>query len=326
MRQLSAAGQQLIHTIAQRHGFSVDGTLSMLDAVINGNGSMAQFNHPDFAGSGQWMRGGMTMVSDMFNNHLKGRVNSLCAELSNLVANQPELVRSGSFQSQNQGNGAGHGQQQTSHSGPNPNQNTNQNTSQNTGQNTGQGSSALQGGIGFGPACLIVPPAPGTTGDWWPADLRWPNSTGSQNNVRYAYFAQARRLVIDIGGTVTVYDTLDHQIGGFSQQQSVAGTLSFNSQYGLMDVASLPVISSNGRPPRAITTPVRKPTQNTPQNMPQNTQAPAWSAAHAAPSASPVGRDVDIFASIERLADLRSKGLVSDDEFSAKKAELLSRL
>ena len=310
MRQLSTAGQQVIHNIAQRHGFSVDGTLSMLDAVINGNGSMAQFNHPDFSGSGQWMRGGMTMVSDMFNNHLKGRVNGLCAELSSLVANQPDLVRSGSFQSQSQGSGAGHGQQQTSHSG----------------QNAGQGSSALQGGNGFGPASLFVPPTPGTTGDWWPADLRWPNSTGSQNHVRYAYFAQARRLAIEIGSTVTVYDTLDHQIGGFSQQQSVGGTLSFNSQYGLMDVASLPVISSNGRPPRAISAPASKPPQNTQHNTPHNTLTPASSAAYAASSASPVGRDADIFASIERLADLRTKGLLSDDEFSAKKAELLSRL
>jgi uncharacterized repeat protein (TIGR03803 family) len=27
----------------------------------------AQFSHPEFGGSGQWMRGGMIMVSDMFN-------------------------------------------------------------------------------------------------------------------------------------------------------------------------------------------------------------------------------------------------------------------
>src|SRR5580693_735887 len=103
MRQLSADGRQMIHEVAQRHGFSDDGVISMLQSVINGNGSMAQFSHPDFAGSGQWMRGGMTMVSDMFNNQLKGRVDSLCSELSNLVANEPNLLTSGSFQSQNQG-------------------------------------------------------------------------------------------------------------------------------------------------------------------------------------------------------------------------------
>jgi len=251
MRQLTAAGQQIINDIASRHGFSVDGTQAMLDAVINGNGSMAQFSHADFSGSGQWMRGGMTMVSDMFNHHLKSRVDSLCSELSNLVASQPDLVRSSS------------------------------------------------GG--------------GGTADWWPADLRWPNSTGAQNGVRYAYFAQARRLVIDLNGTVTVYDTQDHNIGGFSQQQSVGGTLGFNSQYGLIDVASLPVVSSNGQPPAATWQ------APAPQAMPAAVMAAGGGSGNA-------GAAGDIFATIERLAELRAKGVLSDDEFSAKKAELLSRL
>ena len=289
MRQLSPAGQQVINDIAQRHRFSVDATLSMLDSVINGNGSMAQFNHPEFAGSGQWMRGGMTMVSDMFNNHLKVRVDALCFELSNLVANQPDLIRSGSFQSQSQNGGRKQGQEQTSHGG--------------------YGSSQQQGGGGFGPASLFVPP-PGTSGDWWPADLPWPNSTGAQNGVRYAYFAQARRLAIDVGGTVTFYDTLDHQIGGFSQQQSVGGTLSFSSQYGLIDVASLPVVSSSGEP---LGSPATPPGAHQPISVPQG-------------FAPPSGRDQDVFATIEKLADLRAKGILSDEEFSAKKAELLSRV
>ena len=43
------------------------------------------------------------MVSDMFNDYLKGRVHGLCSELSRLIANQPDLIRSGSFQSQSQG-------------------------------------------------------------------------------------------------------------------------------------------------------------------------------------------------------------------------------
>ncbi|WP_227747348.1 hypothetical protein [Paraburkholderia franconis] len=66
MRKLTPAGQRLIEEVAQRHGFSTDAVMSMLESVIRGNGSMAQFNHPEFGGSGQWMRGGMTMVSDMF--------------------------------------------------------------------------------------------------------------------------------------------------------------------------------------------------------------------------------------------------------------------
>ena len=42
----------------------------MLESVVKGNDDMAPFNHHESAGLGQWMRGGMTMVSDMFNNHL----------------------------------------------------------------------------------------------------------------------------------------------------------------------------------------------------------------------------------------------------------------
>jgi hypothetical protein len=301
MRQLSPAGQQIINDIAQRHGFSIDGTLSMLDSVINGNGGMAQFSHPDFSGSGQWMRGGMTMVSDMFNNYLKGRVDSLCSELSNLVANQPDLVRSGSFQSQNQGGSGGYGQAQTSYSGYG---------------NSGYGNSSQQQNNGsFGAASLFVPPAPGTSGDWWPGDLRWPNSTGAQNGVRYAYFAQARRLAIEVNGRVTVYDTLDHQIGGFSQQQSYGGALSFNSQYGLIDVASLPVISVDGVAPYV---PAPAPVAYAPAPAPMH-------AANSFSSPSSLSQQ-DIFATIEKLADLRAKGILSDDEFATKKAELLSRV
>jgi hypothetical protein len=77
MWQLSSAGQQAIRDLAQRQGFSTDAVLSMLQSVINGRGSMAQFSHPEFGGSGQWLRGGMIMISDMFNNALKGRICAL---------------------------------------------------------------------------------------------------------------------------------------------------------------------------------------------------------------------------------------------------------
>jgi hypothetical protein len=283
MRQLSPAGQQLISDISQRHGFGSDAVMAMLDAVIQGNGSMAQFSHPEFSGSGQWMRGGMTMVSDMFNGQLKGRVDALCSELSNVVANQPDLVRSGSFQSQSQG-GYNSGQQQNSF---------------------GDGGG---GGNGFGAASLFVPAPP----DWWGADLRWPNSTGAQNGVRYAYFAQARRLAIELNGHVTIYDTLDHSIGGFSQQQSQGGTLGFNSQYGLIDVGSLPVVSVDGQAPLQNNASVF--------HAPQQ-QQPAMQAMQGPPT-----HGADVFATIERLAELRAKGVLSDDEFNAKKAELLARL
>ena len=276
MRQLSPSGEQAISDLARRHGFSNDATLNMLDAVINGNGSMAQFNHPEFSGSGQWMRGGMIMISDMFNNNLKGRIDSLCSELSGLVASQPDLVRSGSFQSQSQGN-----------------------QSQGNYQRAPSGSSQQQNSAGpAGPVSLFVPPPAGTSGEWWPAGIGWPNSTGAQNNVRYAYFQQARRLAIEVNGTVTLYDTLDHQIGGFSQQQSYGGSITLSSQHGLVSVADLPVISVNGMP------------QSPPQSPNQTTNA----------------GDSDILATIDKLAELYAKGILSGDEFASKKAELLARL
>src|SRR5205085_10099355 len=59
---------------------------------------------------------------------------------------------------------------------------------------------------------LFVPPAGTGSRHWWPTDLGEPSSAGSQNNVRYAYFAALRRLAIELHGKVTVYDTLDNQI------------------------------------------------------------------------------------------------------------------
>jgi hypothetical protein len=59
----------------------------------------------------------------------------------------------------------------------------------------------------------------GDVGSWWGVDLG-AGAPGSQNNTRYAYFPQARRLAVGIDGHVTIYDTGDHAIGGDSQQQS----------------------------------------------------------------------------------------------------------
>jgi Short C-terminal domain len=41
--------------------------------------------------------------------------------------------------------------------------------------------------------------------------------------------------------------------------------------------------------------------------------------------AAPIGQ-VDVFATIEKLAELRDKGILSEQEFATKKAELLARL
>jgi hypothetical protein len=287
MAQLSPAGIQAVQDIAQRHGFSFDAVQSMLMSVINGNGSMAQFSHCEFGGSGQWMQGGMTMVGDMFNSFLKGRVDNLCSELSRLIFSQPDLVRAGSFQSQSQ----------------------NGNTSYNS----------FGGSSGDNPNSLFV--AAPAQANWWGPDLKCPNSSGGQNGMRYAWFSQARRLAIESNGQVIIYDTLDHQIGGVSQQQSGGYSVTFSSQFGNVDLSRLPVISINGQPPLALTQP------SAPSYAPSSfSPADQSSFAPANNSVNSSNAGHDIFASIEKLAALQSRGILSEQEYASKKAELLSRL
>ncbi|WP_245413794.1 SHOCT domain-containing protein [Fulvimarina endophytica] len=75
-----------ISRIASSTGFSKDAVEAMADAMRSGGGSMAQFNHPELGGFGQWSAGGMLMIGDMFNNQLKGRVGTLADAVSNALA------------------------------------------------------------------------------------------------------------------------------------------------------------------------------------------------------------------------------------------------
>jgi len=74
---------------------------------------------------------------------------------------------------------------------------------------------------------------------WWPENLGEPSSSGAQNDTRYAYFGDAHRLAVQQGGQVKVYDTGSHRIQGFGQQQSQGSTLTFQSESGPVDLASL---------------------------------------------------------------------------------------
>ena len=80
------------------------------------------------------------------------------------------------------------------------------------------------------------------TARWWPESLgEQPSSAGGQNQVRYAFFADKRRLAVSAGDRkVMLYDTADHQISGVQQSQSSSGgKLTFTSQHGEMDLAKL---------------------------------------------------------------------------------------
>jgi hypothetical protein len=228
-----------LQSVADRHGVSLDAVRHLVRALERGHGTMAQFDHPDLGGMGQWFSGGMVMVGRMFDNGLKAQVDALCTELA------AALPASG-----------------FSETAP----------------------ASRRGG-----------------GEWWPADLGSPASTGSQNGMRYAYFPESRRLAVESGSGVAVYDTGEHHITGVSQSN---GSLGFTGQAGAIDLARLRRIEAETAAPR----------QADPAEAP--TPAPA-------PDQAPPG---DVLATIERLAGLHARGVLTDREFSDKKAELLARL
>jgi hypothetical protein len=205
MDSLTPQASKTVEELAQRHGVSSDAVTTLLHALKSGNGTMAQFSHPELGGMGQWSQGGMIMIGDMFNNALKAKVDALCTELSNLLRRDSSLMPQ-------EGRSSSQYQRQGPESGPDD-------------------------------VSLFIPARGATSGNWWGSDLGAPSATGSQNEIRYAYFPGGRRLAIRIGDHVTIYDTGDHRIGGVSQQQSGDASLTFVSQHGLVRVADLPVVS-----------------------------------------------------------------------------------
>ncbi len=164
---------------------------------------------------------------------------------------------------------------------------------------------------------ILLPPPRGSrsSNQWWPAELGIPFSSGAQNNIRYAIFPQ--RLAIEINRQITVYDTLNHNIGGISQQQGGDTSLTFSSQFGTISVSSLPIVSGsdNIRP---------APPTNFAQSFEQDYANPV--SVEPVPSIQNTESSDAVIKLIEKLAQLHEMGALTDDEFNSKKSELLSRL
>jgi hypothetical protein len=105
-------------------------------------------------------------------------------------------------------------------------------------------------------------------------------------------------LAVQRGDQLSLYDTNTYQIFGVSQQQGSDTTLVFASDRGEVRLTDLPLVGV------AANT-----SSQTAPSSPASTQ--------------PTG---DPLLLIERLAELRAKGVLTDEEFVAKKAELLRRL
>lgn len=246
-----------LQALAERHGVSPEAVRHLLRALQSGQGNMAQFDHPDLGGFGQWSRGGMVMVGSMNDHALKARVDALCTELA------AALPLSG-FREE------------------------------------------------------------ASSGNWWPDDLGLPSSAGAQNGTRYAFFPEKRRLAVETNGRLALYDTGDRIVTGASQQQGATDSLRFSGPQGHFTLEDL--------------TPV-EPEATARSSTPSATASSASSS--AAFAARPVSREpavhrqatpasgagpADILSFLERLAELHRKGVLTDAEFSAKKAELLARL
>ncbi|MGB5417701.1 SHOCT domain-containing protein, partial [Algibacter sp.] len=144
-----------------------------------------------------------------------------------------------------------------------------------------------------------------------------------QNNTSYAIFNNIRRLAIQQNGKVTVFDTLDNQIGGVGQQQGGNYSVSFTSQYGNVDLDTLPIVSGGPE----VSKPLQE--QQHVDNAVNISPQPAFVEQTIEPNKMGVNNtafEEDIFIKIEKLAALKDKSILSVEEFESKKAELLSRL
>lgn len=146
---------------------------------------------------------------------------------------------------------------------------------------------------------------------WYPAELGMPSSSGSQNSMRYAFFPSTRRLAISDGVHTTVYDTADHQISGVSQQQGGGRDLAFSSQHGPITLSTLRKVDE---------------TDHLAANATPSTPVPDRQSSAGSETQARSSSEDDVISKIERLAGLHAKGILTDEEFRTKKAELLSRL
>jgi hypothetical protein len=235
---------------AGRFDFSEDAVRHLLYAVSSGGGDMAMFDHPEFAGPGQWMRGGLIMITDSSNHVLRHRIDALCNALSDALR-EPQ---SADYR-------------------------------------------RLTPSASEWDVVSVTPER------WWPPELGEPSATGSQIDIAYAYFDQARRLAMRRSGQVLVYDTGEHRITGIAQsQQYEHSEIRFTSQLGDVSLDALE---------RIATSMAHGPMQ------PVDSETPAE---------IPCSGSDDILEAIERLGELHRKGVLTEAEFTGKKRELLSRL
>lgn len=198
----------------------------------------------------------------------------------------------------------------------------------------------------------VIPAGSPGSSQWWPSDCGNPISSGAQNSTRYAIFPG--KLAVQVNSQVTVYDTLNHNIGGVSQQQGGDNSLTFSSQFGTISVNQLPKLPTSefsGMASADVNTNFIQPVESqqsqyepevqldrsgeqsgnqlSNQQGNQSSDHPSYGsyvqAGSNVGSAEPLST-VDTIELIRELAKLRDDGAITKEDFNNKKTELLARI
>jgi len=289
---LTPAGESAVADIAARYRVSDGAVRTLLDAVIRGGGAMAQFSHPELGGNGQWMRGGMTMVGDMFNPGLQATVSGICSELSAVLASGGVLVRPSDAAA------AG-------------------------------GAFGSFGGQAWWPEGLGRPSSSGGQNDASYAYFPEPRRLAIRRNGATTLYDTLDHRISGVqqqqGGRGSLEFSSQHGtftvdvlpvVGGGTPAPAAPEPAADSPSAQSTPAAAPPV----AQPPVAPVAPLA-PVASAPIPAPIPVPPP--------PTPAPVGivtSAAEIGAAIETLASLRDKGFVTDAEFAAKKAELLARM
>ncbi|TCM58685.1 putative oligomerization/nucleic acid binding protein [Rhizobium sp. PP-F2F-G48] len=308
MQGQSDATKAFLSELAGRFQLSENAVAAMLVAVKRGHGTMAQFDIAELGGHGQWMRGGMTMVGDMFNHGLKNTVDNLCNSLA-------EALSSGRIEV--------------------------------AGASTGQHA--------WWPQWLGVPSSTGAQNDSAYAVFPSQHCLAIKDGDGVTLYDTEDHLISGVGQQQGVggSQTFTSQRGSFSvsslrrlnnggdlpgaEPMPDQATSHAGAGYTAAPISSTPISSTPAYQPDAAASGYAAESWSAAQSAPLAAIDPAKTsleerlvdAAEARPQApgpSSSSDGLQIIALIEKLAALKTAGILSEEEFSAKKAELLKRL
>ncbi|KQR68942.1 SHOCT domain-containing protein [Rhizobium sp. Leaf341] len=305
MQGQSDATKAILSELAGRFQLSESAVTAMLVAVKRGHGTMAQFDIAELGGNGQWMRGGMTMVGDMFNHGLKNTVDSLCNSLA-------EALSSGRIEMND----------------------------------------ASSGHHAWWPDWLGVPSSTGAQNDSAYAVFPSQHCLAIKDGDGLTLYDTEDHVISGVGQ--------QQGVGGSQTFTSQRGSFSVSRLRRLNNGGDLPgadpMVDQDGHHAGAGYTAAPLSAAPAPASEVETDgyAGEGWSAAQSAPLAAidpgsaslearlvgaaesrlqpqapqqPVSNDgLQIIAMIEKLAALKAAGILSEEEFSAKKAELLQRL